>query len=72
MRKLNVIGHKCPLPILKLSKELAQMQSAEQVQLIADDKATILDIPAFVRQTGHKIISQTEENLLYIFVIEKK
>ena len=72
MRILDVTKLKCPLPILKLSKELAQMASGEQLQLIADDSATLHDIPAFLRQTGHQLINQNSENNIFNFLICKK
>lgn len=72
MREVNVTSLMCPLPILKLSQALAQMQSGEKVKLIADDPATKNDIPSFLRMSGHHLVLQEEVTPQFIFVIEKK
>ena len=52
-RQLDVSGLKCPMPILRTKKALADMASGEVLEIRATDPATREDFDAFARQTGH-------------------
>lgn len=69
---LDVRGLTCPLPILKLKKALGDMQSGDVVRLEATDAGSVMDIPAFIKQTGHTLISQATHEDVFVFNIEKK
>ncbi|MDF7676613.1 sulfurtransferase TusA family protein [Neisseriaceae bacterium ESL0693] len=55
--ELNVIGLKCPLPILRAKKALAQLQSGQLLHVEATDASAPEDFAAFCRQTGHELLS---------------
>lgn len=56
--KLDVRGLKCPLPILRAKKELAQLESQDTLEIWATDSGAPNDFVAFCRQTGHILLSQ--------------
>lgn len=48
--ELNCLGERCPLPIIKLAK---QIKEYEEVILYSDDPATLPDLIAWARMTGN-------------------
>lgn len=71
-KELDVKGLSCPLPILKTKKSLADMPSGEVLKIISTDKGSVLDLQAFAHQTGHTLLSFSEDNGTYIFFLKKK
>ena len=57
---LDVSGHKCPLPVLRLRRMMENIGIGEIVELIATDPMTLIDIPNFCREAGHSIENVTE------------
>lgn len=55
-RQLDVCGLKCPMPILRTKKALAEMTSGEVLEIRVTDPAAPEDFAAFTRQTGHELI----------------
>jgi tRNA 2-thiouridine synthesizing protein A len=50
---LDCRGLKCPLPVLKMEKRLAQMKTGARVVVLADDPIAKIDVPLFCTQNGH-------------------
>ncbi|EIJ43592.1 putative redox protein, regulator of disulfide bond formation [Beggiatoa alba B18LD] len=70
-KELDASGLNCPLPILKAKKVLNTMQLGEVLHVLTTDPGSVKDFDAFARQTGNKLLSSTEENGKYSFLIEK-
>lgn len=69
--ELDASGLSCPLPILKTRKMLSTMTAGQVLKVISSDQGSVKDIPAFVNQTGNELLSSTEENNKYIFLLRK-
>lgn len=69
--KLDVSGHKCPIPVLRLRRALETLNSGDIIELMATDPMTLIDIPNFCREAGH-VIEETSERQDYILYIIKK
>lgn len=59
-RALDVCGLKCPMPILRTKKALAEMASGEVLEIHVTDPAAREDFAAFARQTGHELLGVVE------------
>ena len=68
---LDVSGHKCPVPVLRLRRKLAQLAVGEQVEVRATDPMTQLDIPHFCEQAGHALVSMAKDADIYCYVVKK-
>ena len=68
---LDAKGLNCPLPILKTKKAISKLKSGQTLEVHSTDAGSVKDMEAFCNQTGHKIISNEENNGEYIFTIEK-
>ena len=66
---LDVIGLKCPLPILRAKKALAQMQQGD---VLATDGGAPGDFEAFCRQTGHVLLDASEQDGVFRLVVQHK
>lgn len=61
----------CPMPVLKVSQGINQIDSGQTLELIATDRGSLSDIPAWSKDMGHPIKEQFEQDGEYHFVIEK-
>jgi tRNA 2-thiouridine synthesizing protein A len=71
MRTLDASGLNCPLPVLKTRKILMGMRAGEQIQVITTDAMSVVDMPVFCAQAGHRIVSEEKRDDDFIFVIER-
>jgi tRNA 2-thiouridine synthesizing protein A len=71
-KELDARGLNCPLPILKTKKALAEMTSGQVLRVVATDPGAVRDFQAFARQTGNELVSHSEENKEYVFLMRRK
>ncbi|MEJ6575603.1 MAG: sulfurtransferase TusA family protein [Emcibacteraceae bacterium] len=64
---LDVSGHRCPIPVLRLRRFLEKLTIGETVTLQATDTMTLIDVPNFCREAGHSVegILEKDENIFY-------
>lgn len=79
--ELDTRGLRCPLPILRCKKTLAELAASQILKIFATDPGASKDFHTFCRQTGHLMLhSETvqendEQGLtqeVFIFFIQKK
>ncbi|AEC19954.1 hypothetical protein PT7_1414 [Pusillimonas sp. T7-7] len=58
--EVDASGLKCPLPILRAKKALAQIEGGQVLKVITTDTHAIKDFQAFARQTGNTLEAQIE------------
>ena len=69
-RKLDASGLRCPMPLLKTKLELNGMAAGEVLEVVATDTGSARDIPAFLSLTRHELVSSSEEEGQFTFVIK--
>jgi len=52
-RLVDARGHRCPVPALRLRRELARTEDIIGVRLIADDPMAQIDVPHFCNQNNY-------------------
>ena len=60
--EVDASGLKCPLPILRAKKALAQLESGQVLKVITTDTHALRDFQAFAKQTGNTLEAQVETN----------
>lgn len=70
--ELDVRGLNCPLPILRTKKALSTMSSGQQIRVRATDPGAAIDFPAFARHSGNELVSATNDNGTFEFVIRRR
>ncbi len=65
---LDVSGHKCPIPVLRLRRALEKLDLDDVIRLKATDPMTLIDVPNFCREAGHMVenVIETDDYILYI------
>lgn len=69
--ELDARGLNCPLPILRAKKSLSQLTSGEILQIRATDPGSVKDFEAFCNQTGSELLSSSEIDGEFIFLLKK-
>ncbi len=59
VRTEDLSGLRCPMPILRTKKALAQMQAREILKVTTTDPAAVDDLAVFCKQTGHVLLAQS-------------
>ena len=72
MQVLDTSGLKCPLPVLKAKKAIKNINSGEQIKVIATDPGAMKDFQHFCKATGDTLESAVEEDNVLTFIIRKK
>ncbi len=70
-KELDCKGMLCPMPVIKVSKEIKSMQVGQVLKMIATDKGSPADMQAWARQTGNQILDAHEEGNLFIFFVQR-
>lgn len=52
MKKIDCLGEICPVPLIKLQKEIKQIQSGEEVMLVTDHSCTKKTLNEFCQSHG--------------------
>src|SRR5262249_8368586 len=66
-KELDARGLSCPLPILKTKKSLNELASGQVLKVVATDPGSVKDFDAFANQTGHALLSSTQQDKEFIF-----
>jgi len=69
--ELDTRGLLCPLPILKTRFALEPLPAGAILKVISTDRGSLLDMEAFARQTGHRLLQSSDEGGEYVFYFEK-
>ncbi|MCH2165187.1 MAG: sulfurtransferase TusA family protein [Marinovum sp.] len=68
---LDALGLLCPLPVLKARKRLKDLAVGDELEVLADDPAAIIDVPHFCAEAGHELVETRETDNHQIYVIRK-
>jgi tRNA 2-thiouridine synthesizing protein A len=55
--RIDALGKRCPLPVIMLAKLAADQPPGTLIEVLADDPAAAIDIPAWCRMRGHTFVS---------------
>ncbi len=69
---LDVKGMSCPLPVLRANRSLRGLAPGDRLRVLATDRAAVADFQAFCRETGHALVSMSEEAGVFSFVIRRR
>ncbi len=68
---VDATGLKCPLPVLKAQKLLAQMPSGAVLAIRTSDPMAVIDMPHFCAEAGHDLIGAADEGDTHLFQIRR-
>ena len=68
---LDATGLLCPMPVVKASKVMKSMASGEVLKILATDRGSVADFPAWASDTGNELLHQHEEDEVFVFFVRK-
>lgn len=68
--EIDVVGLRCPLPVLKLKKRVAPLAPGALVKLITSDETTLKDVPGYCNLAGHRVLSIERTSDRFVFWIQ--
>ena len=70
-RLLDASGLSCPMPVVKAAKEMKGLQPGQVLKIVATDRGSLADIPAWAEDTGNELLESREEEKRYVFLVRK-
>ncbi len=67
---LDARGLKCPLPVLKMEKRLAQLPPGAALTVLATDPMARIDIPLYCTQHGHACVVGNDAGALSFAIVK--
>lgn len=68
---LDCSGLLCPMPIVKTSRAMKELQPGQILKMIATDAGSPPDIEAWSRQTGNELLRSMTEDSKFVFFLRK-
>jgi TusA-related sulfurtransferase len=69
---LDTVGLACPMPILKTSNRIKELQEGQVLEVQSDDGGIEKDMPAWCKLTGHEYLGHAKEDGEYRVFVRKK
>jgi len=69
---LNLLGLKCPVPVLRARKAFKILSSGSCVRVECSDPLSEIDIPHMCITDGHELIDQGHVDQLFWFLVRIK
>jgi len=70
-KRLDLRGLNCPLPVLKARKAMRSLSPGDVLVLECTDPVSAIDVPHFVSEEGHEIVSQEKSGAVWTFRIAR-
>ena len=70
-RVLDASGLSCPMPVVKAGKEMRAMAPGQVLKIVATDRGSLADIPAWAEDTGNELLATSDEGARIVFLVRK-
>lgn len=68
---LDVIGQRCPLPVLRARKRLLRLDPGALLRVFASDPVARIDMPHFCAEAGHELVEVRDRGTWVEFLIRR-
>ena len=70
-KTLDAKGLKCPMPVVKTSKEIKNISVGSVLEVLATDPGSMADITAWTKSTGNELLKADKEDSVFKFYIRR-
>ena len=70
-KTLDAKGLKCPMPVVKTSKEIKSISVGGVLEVLATDPGSMADITAWTKSTGNELLKADREDSIFKFYIRR-
>ncbi len=68
---LDCTGMLCPIPVIKTSKAIKEIQIGQVLKMVATDPGSPPDMQAWSRQTGNELLDSHQEDGKFVFYFRR-
>jgi tRNA 2-thiouridine synthesizing protein A len=68
---LDARGLLCPMPVVKAAKEMKGLDPGQVLKILATDRGSIADVPAWAEDTGNELVEWHEEDGVYVYFVRR-
>jgi len=68
---VDASGLSCPMPVVKAAKEMRGLAAGQVLKIIATDRGSLADIPAWAEDTGNELLDGKDEGSRFVFLVRK-
>jgi tRNA 2-thiouridine synthesizing protein A len=68
---LDLKGLVCPIPIVKISQAIKQVQIGEVIEATATDPGVLADIPAWCKTSGNELVKMERVDKTFHFIVRR-
>ena len=61
----------CPMPVMAASKAIRRLRPNQILKVLATDRGSLSDIPAWAEANGDELLSSAEDSGVYVFYVRK-
>ena len=65
---IDLLGLKCPMPVLKANKKLINFKSGDVVNFLVDDESAPKDFEVLCKTKGYKLLKINKEKFITICI----
>ena len=69
--RVDAVGLLCPIPITRTAKAMKSLLPGEVLELLADDRVALIDLPNWCRSWKHRYLGHEERNGVLSLLVEK-
>ena len=69
---LDLKGLVCPIPIVKVSQAIKQVEVGDLIEAYATDPGVLGDIPAWCKTSGNELVKMERVDKVFRFVVRRK
>jgi len=70
-KTLDAKGLKCPMPVVKTSKEIKGVSVGGVLEVLATDPGSMADIMAWAKSTGNELLKSEKDDGVFRFYIRR-
>ncbi len=71
-RTIDTSGQCCPVPMVETNRAVKQMQSGQVLEVISTDVGSKMDIPAWCKRTGNKLVASEEYDGKFYYYVRRR
>jgi tRNA 2-thiouridine synthesizing protein A len=61
----------CPMPVMAATKAMRRLTPGQVLKVLATDRGSLADIPAWAEENGDELISSGEDSGTFVFYVRK-
>jgi TusA-related sulfurtransferase len=68
---LDCRGMLCPMPVVRVSQQMATLRAGQVLKVVTTDRGSIADVPAWAQDTGNEVVEWLDEGRRLVFYLRK-